>query len=231
MKAVLGKVIKGCFSGTRMRARDAGTVEEFHKIYYNGVGEGGHLYDRTYWMGTPCLKCPLDMWVYQEMIAELRPDLILETGTHSGGSALFMAHMLDIIGHGEVVSIDIEPATKLPSHPRITYVKGSSSDAALVAEIMANRSPKSTLVVLDSDHSKKHVAEELKLFAPLVSVGSYIIVEDTNINGHPVFDSFGEGPFEAVEEFLATDPRFIVDGSREKFLMTFNPRGYLKRTR
>ena len=110
-------------------------------------------------------------------------------------------------------------------------MKGSSSDAALVAEIMANRSPKSTLVVLDSDHSKKHVAEELKLFAPLVSVGSYIIVEDTNINGHPVFDSFGEGPFEAVEEFLATDPRFIVDGSREKFLMTFNPRGYLKRTR
>jgi len=83
--------------------------------------------------------------------------------------------------------------------------------------------------VLDSDHSKSHVLNELNLLAPYVSLGSYIIVEDTNINGHPSYPSFGEGPYEAVEEFLESTRNFTVDYSKEKFLMTFNPNGYLKR--
>jgi cephalosporin hydroxylase len=83
--------------------------------------------------------------------------------------------------------------------------------------------------VLDSEHSKNHVLAELNLLAPYVSLGSYIIVEDTNINGHPTLPTFGEGPYEAVEEFLKINSNFIMDESREKFLMTFNPRGFLKR--
>jgi cephalosporin hydroxylase len=87
------------------------------------------------------------------------------------------------------------------------------------------------MVILDSDHSQSHVEKELKLFAPLVTLNSYLIVEDTNINGHPAYPSFGPGPYEAVETFLRTNDNFEVDSSREKFLMTFNPKGYLKRVR
>ena len=205
-------------------------INDFHDIYYNGPGDTGHIFARTYWFNTLCLKCPLDLWVYQEIIAETNPSLIIETGTYAGGSALFIAHMLDILGHGEVISIDIEDNVTRPIHPRITYVKGSSTDIALIASLLDGRSQgESRLVILDSDHTKHHVLKELEVFAPYVNIGNYIIVEDTNVNGHPVYPSFGEGPFEAVEEFLKQNRNFAVDETREKFLMTFNPHGYLKR--
>jgi cephalosporin hydroxylase len=171
------------------------------------------------------------MWIYQEIISETRPNLILETGTYMGGSALFMAHLLDILGSGEVITIDVDDKFPRPSHPRIRYVKGSSVDEALIENLLSGRTDETRLVVLDSLHTKQHVLDELNLLARYVSLGSYIIVEDTNVNGHPVYESFGEGPQEAVNEFLETNDNFIVDQSREKFLMTFNPRGYLKRIR
>jgi len=109
-------------------------------------------------------------------------------------------------------------------------VKGSSSDAALVRGLVAARRPEEKrLVILDSDHSKEHVLNELTLFAPYVPVGSYLIVEDTNVNGRPVLPDFGPGPLEAITEFLAGNRDFVADVSREKFLMTFNRGGYLKR--
>jgi len=213
-----------------MTSSEQTIIDEFHNLYYNGPQGEGHIHMRTYWMKVPCLKCPLDLWIYQEIIAEAQPDLIIETGTYMGGSALFMAHMLDIIGKGEVVTIDVSDDLPMPTHPRIEYVKGSSTDVNLINSMLAGRPDETRLVVLDSDHSKNHVLEELKLLAPYVSLGSYIIVEDTNINGHPTYPTFGEGPYEAVEEFLKINSNFIVDESREKFLMTFNPRGFLKRT-
>lgn len=214
-----------------MTDKEKETVEAFHSLYYHGPQGKGPLFDQTRWMNYPCLKCPLDMWVYQEIISETRPDLILETGTHSGGSALFMAHVLDAIGKGEIISIDIRNDYDRPTHPRITYVTGSSDDAELVSRIMEGRRDSCRMVILDSDHSQSHVEKELKLFAPLVTLNSYLIVEDTNINGHPAYPSFGPGPYEAVETFLRTNDNFAVDPSREKFLMTFNPKGYLKRVR
>jgi cephalosporin hydroxylase len=87
----------------------------------------------------------------------------------------------------------------------------------------------SVLVILDSDHTKDHVLAEMRAYGPLVTKGSYMIVEDTNINGHPVLPDFGPGPWEAVEEFLQGNDQFTVDRSREKLLMTFNPMGYLRR--
>jgi cephalosporin hydroxylase len=87
----------------------------------------------------------------------------------------------------------------------------------------------SVLVILDSDHTKDHVLAEMRAYGPLVTRGSYLIVEDTNINGHPVLPDFGPGPWEAVEEFLQGNDQFQVDRSREKLLMTFNPMGYLRR--
>lgn len=214
-----------------MTAEQRKVIDEFHDLYYNGLAGDGPIYLRTYWMGVPCLKCPLDLWSYQEIIAEVRPDLIVETGTYSGGSALYLAHLLDSVGQGEIVTIDISDDQPRPSHPRIRYVKGSSADRDLIASILDPRPAETRMVILDSDHSKRHVLDELNLLSPYVSVGSYLIVEDTNVNGHPTYASFGEGPFEAVEEFLSRTRDFVVDESREKFLMTFNPRGYLKRIR
>jgi cephalosporin hydroxylase len=143
---------------------------------------------------------------------------------------LFMAHVLDLLGRGEIITIDSQSAVR-PSHPRIRYVLGSSGDETLVADLLRDRPDEVRLVVLDSDHSESHVRHELELLSPWVTVGSYLIVEDTNINGHPTFPAFGPGPFEAVTKFLENHPEFVVDHSREKFLMTFNPRGFLKRVR
>ena len=206
-------------------------VNDFHHLYYGDLKSEERVFTQTYWMNVQCLKCPLDLWIYQEMIAEIKPDLIIETGTHMGGSALFLAHMLDIIGHGEVITIDIVEHPNRPKHPRIKYVQGSSADPALIDLLLGGRSPEKCLVILDSDHSKQHILAEMSLLAPYVSVGSYLIVEDTNINGHPVLPAFGESGSEAVKEFLSTNQSFSVDTSREKFLMTFNPGGYLKRVR
>jgi cephalosporin hydroxylase len=85
------------------------------------------------------------------------------------------------------------------------------------------------LVVLDSDHSRDHVLAELRAYAPLVTPGSYLVVEDTNVNGHPVYEAFGPGPMEAVQDFLKERDDFEVDRSREKFLLTFNPGGWLRK--
>jgi cephalosporin hydroxylase len=211
-----------------MDSNDRLTIDGFHNLYYDGLPGGGHIFQRTFWMGVECLKCPLDLWVYQEIFHEIRPDLVVETGTHQGGSALFMAHMMDVIGKGEIVTIDIREAPR-PTHPRIRYAHGSSVDPVLLGTILDNRADTVRMVILDSDHSESHVTRELELLSPYVTSGSYLVVEDTNINGHPAYRNFGPGPFEAVEKFLARNSAFEVDATREKFLMTFNPRGFLRR--
>ena len=215
-----------------MTPEERAIVDAFHRLSYDGPAGEGRVHHRTDWMGVPCLKCPMDLWAYQEILAQVRPDLVIETGTHLGGSALFLAHMLELLGKGQVITIDVLERPGRPGHPRLRYVTGSSADAELVESLLEGRPRGETrLVILDSDHSKAHVARELALFAPEVSVGSYLNVEDTNVNGHPVLPDFGPGPHEAVQEFLECCPEFAVDVSREKFLMTFNPGGFLKRVK
>lgn len=210
---------------------ESDVIEEFHRHYYNGFADERQVWMRSYWMNVPCIQCPLDLWIYQEIISELRPDLVLETGTLLGGTTLFLAHMLDILDHGKVISIDLEELPR-PKHPRIEYVHGSSTDPRLIASVFADRpADESRIVILDSDHSRTHILNEMRLFAPYVSMGSYLIVTDSNINGHPVFPDFGPGPFEAVQEFLEECDEFEVDPLREKHKLTFNPSGYLKRVK
>ena len=107
-------------------AEQARVIDAFHDLYYNGRRGEGPIFQRTRWLGVQCLKCPLDLWIYQELLHELRPDLVIETGTHEGGSALFLAHVMDALGHGRIASIDVRPAVR-PTHHRITYVLGSST--------------------------------------------------------------------------------------------------------
>jgi cephalosporin hydroxylase len=199
-------------------------VNEFHRQYYTS----NSTWEDTYWLGVRVLKCPLDLWIYQEILVELRPDLIIESGTLHGGSALYFASICDLIGTGEVVTIDVELYPDRPVHPRITYIQGSSVAHGTAERIREYAKSKQTvLVVLDSDHTLEHVHLELEIYSEYVTPGSYIIVEDTNINGHPVYDDFGPGPMEAVDRFLIAHPEFTIDRAREKFLVSFNPRGYL----
>ena len=204
---------------------EPGVTEAFHRLYYDTA-----VWKDTYWLGTPAQKCPLDLWVYQEILHEQRPDLILETGTAHGGSALYLASLCDLLGRGEIVTVDIHPIEDRPVHDRITYLTGSSTAPEAVSELERLADGReSVLVILDSDHSRDHVLDELRIYSRFVSPGGYLIVEDTNVNGHPVFAEHGPGPMEAVDEFLAETDEFEVDASREKFFMTFNPRGFLRK--
>jgi cephalosporin hydroxylase len=205
------------------------TVDRFHELYYDSPDR---TWRNTWWMGVPTYKCPLDLWIYQEILWELKPDLVIECGTAEGGSALYIAHILDLIGKGDVITVDLNPAAHPPSHPRIHYLHGSSTDPAIVRHLEdAARGKGAVIVILDSNHTREHVAEELRLYQRLVTPDSYLIVEDTNINGHPVVRDHGPGPGEAVQEFLSGYDAFSADVSREKFFLSFNPGGYLRRRR
>jgi cephalosporin hydroxylase len=203
------------------------TVDRFHELYYSA---DDRTWRNTRWMGIPAYKCPLDLWIYQEILHELEPDLVIECGTAEGGTALYISHVLDLIGKGDVITVDLAPPAHPPSHPRIRYLHGSSTDPVIVRQIEeAARGKAAVMVILDSDHARVHVAEELRLYHALVTPGSYLIVEDTNVNGNPVFRDHGPGPAEAVQEFLSAHPDFVPDESREKFFLSFNPGGYLRR--
>jgi len=183
---------------------------------------------KTTWMGVPLLKTPADLWVYQEILCEVRPKIVVETGTYRGGSALFLASLLDLLGNGEVATIDIESMPDRPQHHRITYLEGDSVSQAVVERVRSiARDP--VMVILDSDHRRDHVLAELRAYGDLVTPGSYLIVEDTNINGHPVLPRWGPGPAEAVAEFLRERDDYVADRAREKFMLTLNPGGYLRR--
>ena len=199
----------------------------FNALYYRDRTE---TWRNTFWMGVPILKCPMDLWIYQELLHAERPDLIVETGTHSGGSGLYLASLCDLLDHGAVVSVDVAPRDNLPVHERLTYIRGSSTDPAIVKQVHERAAGGKTLVILDSDHSRKHVLAELDAYSSLTPIGHHLIVEDTNLNGNPVRPNYGPGPMEAVEDFLAGNPGFEIDSSMEKFKVTFNPNGFLKRT-
>jgi cephalosporin hydroxylase len=198
--------------------------EKFHLLSFNSGAV-----QQTYWLGVPLQKSPLDCWIYQEIITDIRPDLIVETGTDLGGSALFFASICDLVGHGQVVSIDVRTPPRI-AHDRIRFIQGDSTSEDVLDQVRtATLQSTRTMVVLDSDHSKSHVRRELDRYREFVTVGSYLVVEDTNVNGHPVLPEHGPGPFEAVQEFLPEHSEFEVDRSREKFLLTYFPGGYLKR--
>ena len=210
-------------------AKEKNIVDQFHQFYYDS-SEIGNTWKNTTWLGKTILKCPFDMWIYQEIIFEQKPDLIIETGTYQGGSAFYMATLCDMIGHGKIVSIDINPEAGRPQHPRIEYVTGSSTASEHVDYVKKQIGKEfKVMVILDSDHSKKHVLDEMRIYNKLVTKGCYMIVEDSNINGHPVFPEFGPGPMEAIQEFMKENNDFMIDKDREKFFVSFNPSGYLKK--
>lgn len=207
-------------------------VKAFQELYYRtwDFGKAGATLDLS-WMGHHLLKCPMDLWTYQEILVDTEPDVIVECGTKYGGSAAYLASLCDLIGRGRIVTIDIKQLSGQPVHPRIEYMLGSSASPATLAQVRRFIAPgERVMVILDSDHRRDHVLQELELYAPLVTQGCYLIVEDSNVNGHPAWPDHGPGPMEAIEAFLPKHPEFEVDLGRERFFMTLNPSGFLLRT-
>lgn len=208
-------------------------TKAFGRLYYYAAEAGSdRTWRDTYWLGTPILKCPLDLWLYQELIHEHRPQLIVESGTNRGASAHFLGTLCDIVGEGKVLTLDIEKFPEVPDHPRVEHRIASATAPETVEWVKQQAEGlERVMVILDSDHTARHVREELRLYADVVTPGGYLIVEDTNVNGHPAAPEFGPGPMEALDDFLAADARFAIDPRHDKFLMTMNPRGLLRRAR
>lgn len=189
------------------------------------------------WLGIPTQQNPNDVWITQEIVFETKPQVIVETGSFRGGSAALYAMLLEQVSPGgRVISIDITDLTaaakKLPIVQRsVDFLIGSSVAPEIVADVKRRTAGKRVMVILDSAHNRDHVLAELRAYAPLVPVGGYVIVQDSIVNGHPVWPDFGPGPYEAVEAFLAENDAFAVDPDRERLLLTLHPRGYLKRVK
>jgi cephalosporin hydroxylase len=197
----------------------------YHKWSYNNADL---TWQGVRWLGIQILKTPWDLWSYQQIICETRPDILIETGTFYGGSALYFASIFELLNHGRVITIDIEHRQIMSQHDRITYLLGSSTSEKIIESIKENIKPgENVMVVLDSDHQKDHVLNELRLYSKFVTPGDYLVVEDTNINGHPVCDDFGPGPMEALEEFMKEDECFVSDEMAEMCGVSYFPKGWL----
>src|SRR5262245_2178064 len=185
----------GAWGASWWYKQPAQVIHSFH-LWYHRNGET--TFNNTRWLGVLTQKTPLDLWIFQEILSELKPDVLVEAGTYRGGSAYYFASIFDMLNHGRVITIDIEDFPGKPSHPRLTFLLGSSTAPEIVAKVKsAIRPGERVMVVLDSDHQASHVLDELNLYSPLVSPGSYLIVEDTHFNGNPILPKFGPGPMEA----------------------------------
>lgn len=195
------------------------------------------------WMGRPIIQYPQDMIAMQELIWRVKPDLIIETGIAHGGSLIYYASLLELIGKGEVLGIDIDirahNRAEIEAHPmfkRITMLQGSAVDEIIVDEVRKVAAGKQMVMVcLDSNHTHEHVRRELDLYAPFVTVGSYLVVFDTIVEDMPahMYDrpwDKGNSPKTAVWEFLKQTDAFEIDYSIDhKLLISVAPEGYLKR--
>lgn len=214
------------------RNEDDETIRRFNEIYWER-----HRSLDTSFLGVEVLQNPADQWMMQQIIAEVRPDFIIETGTHEGGTALYYAAVLEQVNpSGRVITVDVrddheDAARHRVFQERVHFIHGDSVSPEVISEIKAMVSGHRVLVTLDSLHQKGHVLEEMRLYSGFVSEGSYLVVQDTIIDKYPVMPEFGPGPMAAVREFLENDDRFEVDLSRERFLLTYYPSGYLKRVR
>jgi cephalosporin hydroxylase len=209
----------------------------FHVMYYNSP----HTWNQSWtkWLGTACLQNPLDMWIIQEVISAILPEVIIETGSAAGGSALYFAMIYDQLYRmklvdGKIISIDMQDrmSPKGVSHPRITFIKGKSTDKKIVDRVKHEiKGKKSVMVILDSDHTMENVLAEIKAYSPMVTHGSYMVVCDTNLGGNPVqhFECPPPGPMGAVIKFMTNNKDWEVDLSGEKFYMTFHPKGFLRK--
>jgi cephalosporin hydroxylase len=191
-----------------------------------------NAWKHTTWLGHTVQNTPVDLVTYQEIVAEVRPDFIIETGTGNAGRAHFLASICDLLDHGHVISIDKRESDGFPPHPRITYLTGRAHEDEVLDQVRALVAPTSTaVVILGTRGAAERMRKEFEAYAPFVPVDSYVIMEHTVLNGYPALPSFGPGPREAVRRILRLDGDFVADTEREKHSLTFDPSGFLRRIR
>ena len=193
------------------------------------------ILNKTTYLGIRTIKNPLDLWVYQEIIYDTRPNVIIEIGNAFGGTLLALAHICDALwplskSSGKIIGIDLDHRSldkRVIAHPRI-HLKERDAVACFkeVKELVPAHA--SVLVIEDSSHKYDNTLDILKNYSTLIKPGGYFIVED-GICHHGLNVGPSPGPYEAVETFLAEYPDFEVDRTRESFLLTWNPRGFLRR--
>ncbi len=220
-----------------------GDVQALSRIWIREITRHKYTYNFS-WLGRPIIQTPQDVIAMQEIIWRTRPDLVIETGIAHGGSLVFYASMLELLGHdGKVLGIDtdirVHNRVEIESHamaPRIHMIQGSSTDESVFQQVQERaRGRRRVMVVLDSNHTHEHVLRELRLYSPLVTTGCYLVVFDTLLEDLPddlIRDrpwGKGNNPKTAVHEFLRTSDRFEVDKSIEhKLLITVAPDGFLR---
>lgn len=202
----------------------------------------GYTYQWS-WLGLPMIQLPADIVVLQEIVWETRPQLVVETGLARGGSAIFFSSMFELLGEGEVVAVEIDVRAhnrqRIQEHPlsrRVTIIEGSSVDPHVVAAVRARADAADrVMVMLDSNHTHEHVLAELEAYAPLVTVGQFLVVSDTAIETFPEQTHRprpwkpGDNPHTALKEYMRGTSRFVVEPHIDaKLLMTASPGGYLR---
>lgn len=208
-------------------------AKHYYHLWYYNTG----VWQQTTWMGVQTYKSPMDMWNYQEILVSLRPSVIIEFGTWHGGSALFFSSVMQQIGRPYVVvSVDITASrisekTKSEPNIRLLTMSSASPEVRQSVRTLRQKFPGPAFAILDSDHSKQHVLAEMVNLRDILFAGDYLVVEDSNINGHPVAKSFGPGPYEAIQEYFRMFPEdFEHDFARErKFGFSFAPNGFLRK--
>ena len=208
-------------------------AKRYYHLWYYNTG----VWQQTTWMGVQTYKSPMDMWNYQEILVSLQPSLVIEFGTWHGGSALFFSSVMRQIGRPYVVvSVDITASrisekTKSDPNIRLLTMSSGSPEARESIKTLRQNFPGPAFAILDSDHSRQHVLAEMVNLRDILVAGDYLVVEDSNINGHPVQKSFGPGPYEAIQEYFRMFPRdYDHDFERErKFGFSFAPNGFLRR--
>jgi cephalosporin hydroxylase len=199
------------------------------------------MYEPT-WLGIPIIQYPTDIVMMQELLWKLRPDVVVEPGIAHGGSAVLHASVLELLGHGSVIGVDVEirqyNKAAILSHPmssRIKLIEGSSVDPATLAQVrtLVGSAPR-VVVVLDSNHTREHVARELECYSPLVSPGSYLVVMDGAMGmmadiprGKPEWKD--DNPLLAIQDFVREHPEWEIDPHYTRMLVTASPKGFLRR--
>jgi cephalosporin hydroxylase len=209
-----------------------GVTHAFHTLWYRSPD----TWQRNTFLGHETKQLPMDLWLYQEMIFRERPACIVKTGIAGGGLILYFAHLLDLIGappSALVIGVDItrSPEAHTLSHPRIRLLEGNPVAPESLERVIRYCNGLSPLVVLSSDYQRDHILRELELYSPLVPAGGHLVVENTNLNGHPVAIGHGPGPFEAVDAFLEIHMDFARDDELwKRNLFSFHQYGWLVRS-
>ena len=183
---------------------------------------------KTSYFGVKTFKNPMDFWVYQEIIFDQKPDVIIEIGNKWGGSSLAMAHYLDILGHGRIIGVDINHSLlheKAKQHPRITYIENDAVLAFEEVDKLINED-EVVFIIEDSAHTYDNTIKVLELYSKYIKKDGYFVIEDS-ICHHGLDIGPSPGPYEAIEAFIKSRDDFVIDREKESFLITWNPKGFL----